>query len=211
MVEDIKNLIEKIQQEGIKAAQEQAKDIEDQARRRAEALIEKAEKDAQKLIVEAKDRVAKMEKSGSTSLEQAGRDLLLTLREEINVMLDKLVVAQVRQALESRELINIITMLLKDVSGKEKAGTIVSLDKKDLKKLEQGFLGKLSELAKQGITLRSSADVRAGFTISYDSGRSHYDFTDRALAQYLGLHLKPKLAELLKKAVSGGKKAQRKG
>lgn len=211
MAEDIKNLIEKIQQEGIKAAQEQAGDIEDQARRRAEALIEKAEKEAQKTIAEAKDRVAKMEKSGKASLEQAGRDLLLALREEINAMLDKFVVAQVRQALSPSELIKIITTLIKNSSGKEKTDIVVTLSKQGLKKLEQGFLGKFRDLTKQGVVLKSSKDIHEGFIISYDSGRSHYDFTDKALAEYIGLHLKPKLGEILNKAASGGKKAQKRG
>lgn len=207
MAEDIKNLIEKIQQEGIKAAQDQAKDIEDQARRQAEALIEKAKKEGQGLVVEAEDRVAKMEKSARASLEQAGRDLLLALREEINAMLDKLVVAQVRQALSPAELIRIITTLIKNSSGKEKGDIIVSLNKQDLQNLEKGFLGKVREITKKGVTLKTSADIHGGFIISYDSAKSHYDFTDQALAQYIGLHLRPKLAEMLKEVASGRKKS----
>ena len=87
MAEDIKNLIEKIQQEGIVAGEEKAKDIETQAGRQAEALVEKAKKEAEGIIAEAKERVARMEKSTRVLLEQAGRNLLLALREEINAML----------------------------------------------------------------------------------------------------------------------------
>ena len=209
MAEDIKNLIEKIQQEGIKAAEEKARDIEAQAQAQAEALIEKAGKEAQEIVAEGKDKLARMEKSGQVSLEQAGRDLLLSLREEISAMLDRLVVAQVRQALEPRELIKIITTLIKNSSGKEKAEIIVSLNQQDLAKLKKHFLGRLKELTKQGVALRSSKDIHAGFVISYDSARSHYDFTDQVLAQHLAAYLKPKLQELLQKTASGGKKAKK--
>ncbi len=209
MAEDIKDLIEKIQQEGIKAAEEKAKEIETQAQGQAEALIQKAQKEAQGLIAEAKDKVAKMEKSARASLEQAGRDLLLSLREEIDAMLNRVVVSQLRQALTPRELINIITTLIKNSSA-EKKDIIVSLNKDDLKNLEKAFLGKLRDVTKKGVTLKTSGNIHGGFVISYDSGKSHYDFTDKALAQYLGLHLKPELAEMLKEAASSVKKGTKK-
>ncbi len=209
MAEDIKNLIEKIQQEGIKAAEEKAKEIEAQAQHRAEALIQKAQKEAQGLIAEAKDKVARMEKSARALLEQTGRDLLLALREEINAMLNRLVVSHLRRALTPRELINIITTLIKNSNAEEK-DIIVSLSKNDLKNLENGFLGELHDVTKKGITLKTSSDIHGGFLISYDSDKSHYDFTDKALAQYLGLRLKPELAAMLKEVASGVKKGAEK-
>ena len=205
MAEDIKGLIEKIQQEGVRAAQVKAKEIEAQAQRRAEALIQKAQQEARGLTAEAKDKVARMEKSARTSLEQAGRDLLLALREEIDAMLNRLVSAHLRQALTPRELINIITTLIKNSSA-DKKDIIVSLSKNDLKNLKKSFLGKLRDATKQGVTLKASGSIHGGFVISYDSGKSHYDFTDKALTQYLGLHLKPELAAMLEKVASGVKK-----
>ena len=86
----------------------------------------------------------------------------------------------------------------KEHAGEEKAGAVISLKKEDLEKLEKGFLQELKEKVKSGITLKSTADISGGFTISFDSGKSHLDFTDHALAEYLSSLLKPKLAELLK-------------
>jgi hypothetical protein len=43
--------------------------------------------------------------------------------------------------------------------------------------------------------------MSGGFTISFDSGRSCYDFTDRALAAYIGTYLKPKLNQILQEAM----------
>jgi cell division septum initiation protein DivIVA len=54
MAEEIKDLIQKIQEEGIKAAQEKAGQIEQEARQKAEGILRKARVDADKLLSEAK-------------------------------------------------------------------------------------------------------------------------------------------------------------
>ena len=86
MAEELKNLIEKIHQEGVKAAEDKASDIENEAKRQAKAIVERAEKEAKDVIAEAKGKIAEMEGSGKVSLKQAGRDLLLSLRKEINFL-----------------------------------------------------------------------------------------------------------------------------
>lgn len=196
MAEEIKDLIEKIQQEGIKVAEDKAKEIENQARRQAEEIVKKALAEAEKLINEAKEQIAKKQESSKILLQQAGRDLLLGLRKEINALLERLIVSGLRQALAPEELSKILTALIKNYSGKE--NIVILLKREDLEKLEKGFLGALREEAKKGITLRPGEDIQAGFSISYDNGKSYYDFTDEALAEYIGSYLKPGLNEILK-------------
>ena len=43
------------------------------------------------------------------------------------------------------------------------------------------------------IILKPAEEISGGFTISFDNGKSCYDFTDKALAEYIGTYLKPKL------------------
>lgn len=196
MAEEIKDLIEKIQQEGVKVAQDKAKEIEALARRQAEEIVKKAKAEAEKLVGEAKEQITKTQESTKILLQQAGRDVLLGLRKEINAMLEKLIVSGVRQALTPEELAKILTTLIKNYHGKENIAIL--LKKEDLEKLEKGFLEALKEETKKGIVLGSSEDIQAGFIISYDNGKSYYDFTDEALAEYIGSYLKPRLKEILK-------------
>lgn len=196
MTEEIKDLIEKIQQEGIQAAQDKAKEIEAFARRQAEEIVKKAKAEAEKLISEAKEQIAKREENTRILLQQAGRDVLLGLRKEINAMLERLVISGIRQALTAEELTKILTTLIKNYHGKE--NIIVLLKEEDLEKLEKAFLEALKEETKKGIALHPAEDIQAGFIISYDNGKSYYDFTDEALAEYIGSYLKPKLKEILK-------------
>lgn len=207
MAEEFKGLIEKIQQEGVKAGEDRARDIEQQAKGQAKDIVEKAKREAEKLIADAKDKTVKTEESTKTSLKQAGRDLLLGLRKEINSMLDRLISSRVREALNPDALAKIITLLVKE--HKETGDIIISLKKEDIENLEKGFLDELKEETKKGITLKPSEDIHGGFIISYDRGKSHYDFTDKALADYIGQYLKPKLDEILKDTVTKGEKTQK--
>jgi V/A-type H+-transporting ATPase subunit E len=202
MVEDLESLIEKINQEGIQAAEEKAKTIEAEAKKRSEEIAAKAKKEAEKIIAKAKDDVATMEKSGEASLKQAGRNLIISLRKEIASVLDGIIKLNIREELTPAEMTKIISALVKNYKGQEKGNIVISLSKEDLEKMEKPLLGRLNSEVKKGITLKRSDDIQAGFIISYDSGRSHYDFTDKALAEYIGAYLKPKLSELLEGATA---------
>ena len=196
MTEEIKDLIEKIQQEGVQAAEEKAKEIGAQARQQAQQIIQKAKQEAEKLITDAMDKIKNAQEAADTSLKQVGRNLLISLRKEIDSTLDKVVSKVVQQSFSPQEIARIISLLIKDYNGKE--GVIISLKKEDAQILEKNLFNELSEEIKKGIVLKAQEDISGGFIISFDSGKSHFDFTDKAITDYLGQYLRPKLAELLK-------------
>ena len=198
MAEELKGLIEKIQVEGIQAAEEKAKSILDEAKRKAAALVERANSEAQKLIQEANERIAKTEESSRVALKQAGRDTMISLRSQINSLLDKIIRSSIQEALSPSELGRIIAGLIKELKPKHAEGIEITLSKDDIERIEKGFLSELKEEAKKGVVLKPQDEISAGFLISFDSGKSHFDFTDKALADYLASYLKPKLQEILK-------------
>jgi len=128
--------------------------------------------------------------------------MLINLKEQIDALLNRLILLRIREALAPVELIKMLQTLIKNYTAKGDAEIIVLLNKEDLEKLEKGFLSEIKEEIKKGIVLKPSSDIRAGFRISYDAGKSHYDFTDKALAEYIGRYLKPRLNEILKSAAS---------
>jgi V/A-type H+-transporting ATPase subunit E len=200
MAEELKELLEKIRREGIDAAEEKRRMIENAARASAEEIVRSAEKEASRIISDANARIAAAEASGKQSLKQAARNALISLHQEIAATLDKVITMHVHKALGAEELTKMILALVKEAgcTGKEK--TIIALKKEDLEKLEKSLLGELGAEAKKGIVLRHGADIKGGFTISYDSAKSYFDFTDRALAEYIAAYMKPKLAKILEEA-----------
>ena len=201
MAEEIRDLIEKINQEGIKSAEEKAHTIEVAAKQRADDLLAQATLEAEEMIAAAKDRIRREDEKEKTLLAQAGRDLLLSLRKEINAMLGSIVVSDIRQALTPGALSKLLSEAVKNYSAGESSDITVFLNKEDLETLEKIFLNKLREETKKTIILRPAEDISGGFTISFDHGKSCYDFTDKALAEYIGTYLKPKLNQILKGAI----------
>jgi V/A-type H+-transporting ATPase subunit E len=201
MAEEIRDLIEKINQEGIRAAEEKAQNIEAAAKQRADDILAQARLEAEEMIAVAKDRIHREDEKGKILLVQAGRDLLLSLRKEINAMLGRIVVSDIQQVLTTEALFKLLSEVVRNFSAKEGSDITVLLNKDDLEVLEKFFLLQLREETRKKIILRPAEEISGGFTISFDSGKSCYDFTDKALAEYIGTYLKPKLNKILQEAI----------
>jgi len=199
MSEDIKNLIEKIQEEGVQAAEDEAGAIKSKAREQAEEIVADARAEAEKLLEQAQKEVERLKESTEALLGQAARDTLLGLKKQIQTMLDAVIIHDVKDALSAKELTEILTNLIK-AAPKGADHIQISISKKDLSQLEKTFVRQLKEDMKEKIELVPSDDISTGFIISYDAGKSHFDFTDKALAEYISTHLKPKLDKVLKTA-----------
>lgn len=197
MPEEISDLIEKINQEGIRAAEEKAQLIESAAKQKADAILNQAKIEAEEMISAARERIRREDERERALLGQAGRDFLLTLREEINAMLNRIVVSDTRQALTPEAISGLLTEIIRNYTSGERSELIVMVNGSDLELLEKHYLNKLRKETERAITLQPSGDIRGGFTISFDGGKSRYDFTDRALAEYIVTYLKPKLKRIL--------------
>ncbi len=202
MSQQVQELIEKIKTEGLQAADQKAQEIEGEAQKNAQKIIEGAKKEAQQLIVQAKQEAQKMQASAQTSLKQASRDMLISLRKEVGGILQKIVAAKVGDVLTTQHLASIITEVAKKaVDGNQAAGGLeVAVSAKDLKELQEGFIAQLQKELKKPILLKASDDIGKGFVISFDQGKSSFDFSDVGLADYLGAYLNEQVAALLKEA-----------
>lgn len=197
MAQEIKDLIAKIQQEGIQAAEVQAAKIKAEAERVSLKIISEAKIEAQRIIEQANNQARKLDDSTQAALKQAGRDLLISLRQEIISMLDRLIKLDLRQVLTAEELSGIIATLIKNAPLSLGSQIIVSLNKQDKDKLEQGFLRKLVEATKKPIVLKSADGIDSGFVISFDAGKSIFDFSGQALSDYICGRFRPELNKIL--------------
>jgi len=200
MSENLKGLLEKINQEGIRSAEEKAKAIEDKAKKDAEKILGDAKKLADEIIQEAKAEAEKTKVSANLSVKQASRDLLLGLTEDIRKTLNKIVAGELNKALSSEETAGILASLISNYL--EKNGKIedirVLVNKVDLEKIKNTFISKLKDKVKAGVEFRPSQNINAGFSISFDKGKSYFDFSDEGLLETLCVYLNPELAKIIK-------------
>lgn len=196
MADELKHLIEKIQKEGVGIADAKAREIETAARTRADEIVGRAEKDALKIVGEAEAKAKRLEESTRATLKQAGRDLLIDLKKEIGAVLGRVVAAQVKETLKAEDVARLVNDLIRQ-NAHAAGPVVVTLNPQDLEKVRAGALGSLKAEVQKGLRLQGSDEIRAGFIISFDAGRSSFDFTDQALSDHITNVLRPKLKEFL--------------
>ncbi len=200
MSQNLKDLLEKINQEGIKSAEDKARTIEDKARVDAGKILENAKKSAEEIIHKAKIEAEKTKVSANLSVKQASRDLLLSLKEDIRKILNKIIAGEINKALSNEDIAGMLAGLIdKYVEKNGQAGDVrVLVKKEDLEKIKNTFMSKLKDKVKSGVEFRPSANINAGFSISFDKGKSYFDFSDEGLLETLCVYLNPELAKLIK-------------
>ena len=199
MSENLKGLLEKINQEGIKSAEKKAGEIEDKARLDAEKILSAARKLAGEIVQKAKAEAEKIQVNAELILKQASRDLLLSLKEDIRKMLNKIIAGEIEKALSNEEIAGILAGLIdKYAENNGQADDIkVLVKKEDLEKIKNSFMSKLKDRVKAGVEFKPSPNINAGFSISFDKGKLYFDFSDEGLLETLCAYLNPELARII--------------
>ena len=200
MAEKLKELLQKINEEGVKKAEEKSRTIELDAKKNSEKIIAEAKKEASGIVENAKVEAKKTKETTEAALKQASRDLMLSLKDEIRNIFNKIVATETYKAMSQDDMAEILGKIIETYIAKEGESSDIKvlLKKEDLEKLKKTFIVKLKDNIKAGVEFRPSLNISAGFSISFDKGKSFFDFTDEGLAEALCAYLNPELARLLK-------------
>ena len=195
----VKELIEKIKNDGVKSAEESAAVIISDAEKKAAALVDKAEKDAAEIKSQAQNEASRMEQAGKEALKQAGRDLLLGVRKDVESLFDKLLKDDTAETLKGDSLKECVVSIMKSWSSEEVKDLTVLVPEKQLKDLEGNLKKELKSEIEKGLEIKPFKDIEAGFRISSKDGRAFYDFSDEELMTMLSKYLNPGLMAILEK------------
>jgi len=199
----VQELIDKIRNDGIKTANDDATRIKEEAQVQARLLIENAKKEADEIVSRGKLEAERAEKAGIAALQQASRNLLLVFRDEIQAIINKTINEVVCANYNEDVLKAALPEILKNWAAKGTDNIALILPENDLNKL-QGFLNeKLKNELGKGVELKSNRKLSYGFHISNKEGSVYYDFSSDAVAGLLSSYLNPKLAGILKESSKG--------
>ena len=193
----LQEIIETIKNEGVKNAEARQQEIIDNANSKAQSIIEDAKKEAESIVSKAKAEAQKHEASGKAALQQAGRDLVLTVRSEIEKLFDKVVHEATGEALTGEKLADAIVAALSNWDESKVGDLQLLLPEKSQKEVEEGLKKRLADAMKQGVEIKPVQSIQAGFRISTKDGSAYYDFSDEGIAEMLSAFVSPRLAELL--------------
>lgn len=203
MTEELQGLLDRIQKDGVDKAEAEAKTIADRAKQLANETREQAEKEAANIRQKAEQDAEAFAVRGRHALEQAARDVVLSLHEAINTTLASLVKGDVAKILDGDAVAGLLSQVLeaysRDSTGSTPIEVLVPADIKG--RIVEHFMARLSETVGKGVEIKSVDDIMAGFRVSFVNDRVEHDFSDASIADALCRILRPHLADVVRNAV----------
>ena len=200
MAIQVKELIDKIKNEGVLAAEAEAEKIISEAEGKAAQLIEDAQARAEAFKAQAEKEIEQQQAAGIAAIKQAARDVLIGLDKQLIKRMDAVIIESVDTALTTSLTEKIIVDLVNAWAEKGEEGIRVVLSSKDAEILKESLKGKFSQSLRDGVEIIPSAKFDKGFRIGGSSGVL-YDFSKESIAEVLSQALSPELAAALKEAI----------
>ena len=194
MAEELKHLIEQIQKEGVEKANIEADSIISQAKNKAAKIIAKAESKAQETLKKAETESAAFAERSVKTLEQAARDLLITIGQGCENIITEVLGKEVDGALTNDQLGKLISEVVLQGEG----GATVTVSESD----KAGLTALCADITKKSgktVELDSDSEILSGFKVVFEGKNASLDYTGEAVAEALAAFLRPELA----KTVSG--------
>ena len=162
----IQDLVSSIRKEGIDAAQAEAAKIIEQATAEAKNKKETTERE-----------IGILKESAIVSADQAKRDAVLAFKEEIQGEFKKILATDVKKALSDDALAKLIQAAVagEDISGYTAEVAAVS----------DGLKAKLAKEIKEGLEIKPTKNVQAGFRLAAKDGSGYFDCSDDEIMQML--------------------------
>lgn len=195
MAQQIQELVASIRKDGIEVAQQEAKAIVDAAKKEAEQIVAKAKKESEALRSKAEKEIAMKEQSARSSLAQASRDVEISLKEQLIAQLDRLLVGEVSKALSSKDVVTLITEVVKAAGAP--GAKVLELNEKTFNLLADTLKGALAGELKKGLEIRPVASVASGFKLVEKDGSSFFDFTEGETADLIKPYLSHAIEALI--------------
>ena len=181
MAEELQGILDRINADGIAKADAERN-----------AIIEKAEKDAAKIVADAKalaeeikksaeSEAAAFEKRAENALRQAARDIKISLKSELESRINKAVENASAEALSPEFMAQLITMAAEKFVASPDEEVSVSCAVKDTSALDAALKAALADSLKKEPQILGSSSIRNGLEVSFQDGAFCIDFTGDAV------------------------------
>ena len=163
----IQDLVSSIRKDGIEAANAEAEAIISEAKKKAETIVADAKAEAKSVQEASEKEIGILKESAAISAEQAKRDAMLAFKTEVQAEFEKILSAKIENNLSDAALGKLIHAVVSDE------------DVNDSLKAE------LAEEIKNGLEIRPTKGVRAGFRLAAKDGSGYFDCSDDEIMQML--------------------------
>jgi len=209
-IHGVQELIDRLRDEGVQEAEQQAKKILEEARQEAQAILAKAKAEADEMKATAKAEIESRDKSAMEALKLAARDAVLQLKSGVVRAFEQHVRRLVTSATTDKELIRTIVLVLAGKTAqeltKDKDLEImvaealfedVKIDQALKDRGKEQILALSGDMLREGIELIPSSDVQGGVSVKLAGEDLKIDLTDKAISDLLIRYMSPRFVSIL--------------
>ncbi len=197
----LQELTEKIYQEGVNKAKEEADKIVSSAQKEADELVAAAKKQAEGIVKDAAKEAEELKTNSMNELQLSARQLISDTRQKVvNLIETKVVEPEVKASFKDVAFTQeVIQTLMKNWNpkGEERVDMKILLPKEQQKDFEDFFKGKTGEMLGKGAEISFSDKIKGGFKIGPKEGGYLISFSDEDFDNLFRGYLRPRLIEML--------------
>jgi len=200
MAEDLKHLLDAIQKEGIDKAERESQQIISDAERRAQTILNNAKKQSEEILAKAEQDAAAFGERGTRELEQAARDVVISLIRKIEDLLRGIVKESVSEALTPDTLKRILIKISEIYFEKSMSDQPMDLylNEEDASLLSDFFRTELRTMMEKGLVIHTTDRIGKGFQVSLRNEDFYHDFTQEAITEELCRFLQPQIQKIIR-------------
>jgi V/A-type H+-transporting ATPase subunit E len=199
MTKKLQDLTEKIYNEGIQKAKEEADTIIKEAREKASAIEAEAKKKAEKTTAEAEEKAKETKKHVEAEMKMALDQSVAALKQEIANLVTMEAINPTSKALfsDKKYMGDLVVKVIDGWIKKESMDLNVILPDSDKKEMENHFKKQLAHHLNKGLTLSFAKNIKSGFKVGPADGSYVISFSDEDFNNFFKAYLRPKSTELL--------------
>jgi len=201
MAEELQSLLDRIQKDAVDTADQKAAELISQAKEKAASIIKDSEAQAKQNLEKADADAQAFAERSTRTLEQASRDLLISIGGGVQEIFAELVKNAVSESMKPAVIEQMLVKLASAYAeGQDELS--VMLSEEDKKNLTDFFAGAFKKAVKGDVQVCADSEVIKGFKVSLKGNDVYNDFTEEAVAESLMHFLRPQLAEIVFRVAS---------
>ena len=173
----IQDLVSSIRKDGIDAANAEAEAIISEAKKKAEMIIADAKAEAKNIQETSEKEIGILKESAALSAEQAKRDAMLAFKNEVQTDFEKILSAKIKNNLSDAALGKLIQAVVADEDVQNYSVEVAEVS--------DSLKAELAEEIKNGLEIKPTRSVRAGFRLAARDGSGYFDCSDEEIMQML--------------------------
>ena len=173
----IQDLVSSIRKDGIDAANAEAEAIISEAKKKAETIFADAKAEAKNIQETSEKEIGILKESAALSAEQAKRDAMLAFKNEVQTEFEKILSAKIKNNLSDAALGKLIQAVVADEDVQNYSVEVAEVS--------DSLKAELAEEIKNGLEIKPTKSVRAGFRLAARDGSGYFDCSDEEIMQML--------------------------